>query len=142
MRKIVFLVLFLAFTVPFNAATAAETKQAAGKDVPKGDVSQNTQDPMECMKDHQGILREMAAILKELAKDPALKARAEALDKKIETHFSKYCDMKGQMMHGHMKDGGHGMMHGKDGCPPGDKNCPSMKDCPHHDDGGADKKKP
>lgn len=138
MRKSFVLPATAALFLCFAATSGAETRPAPAKggmaDCPMGHGK---------MGEHMEIMAETAAILKEVAKDPAVKARAEALEKKVQAHIEKCKEMPcmtGDHKMGDHKMGGKEMKPGKD-CPPG-KPCPPTPTCPHDQKPGAGPKKP
>lgn len=90
---------------------------------------------MALMQERNALLLETVQLLKETAKDKDTKAKAEALEKRVQANIEKHNKMHATMMGGGMAgmEPRGGMMHKKDGCCGGkDKPCP-MKDGPTTD---------
>lgn len=90
---------------------------------------------MALMQERDALLLETVQLLKEVAKDKESKAKAEALERRIQENIEKHNKMHGMMMGGAggmagMEPRG-GMMHGKEGCCGGkDKPCPMKGGAP------------
>lgn len=120
--------LFIGFSSQANACqmkAAATPAEAAGQQ----DVYAQR---MALMQERDALLLETVQLLKSVAKDKESKAKAEALERRIQANIEKHDKMHAMMMSGHAGMGGMepqgGMMHKKDGCCGGkDKPCP-MKD--------------
>lgn len=81
---------------------------------------------MALMQERDALLLETVQLLKDVAKDKESKAKAEALEKRIQANIEKHSKLHATMMGGGMGMGPDGqMMHKKDGCCGGkDKPCP------------------
>lgn len=110
------------------APTGAEAAEATGQQ----DVFAQR---MALMQERDALLLETVQLLKEVAKDKESKAKAEALEKRIQANIEKHAKMHSMMMGGAggmagMEPRG-GMTHKKDGCCGGkDKPCPMKNGAP------------
>lgn len=120
--------LFISFGGQANACQMGAAPNAA-EAAPTQDVYAQR---MALMQERDALLLETVQLLKSVAKDKESKAKAEALEQRVQANIEKHNKMHAMMMSGHAGMGGMepqgGMVHKKDGCCGGkDKPCP-MKD--------------
>ncbi len=139
MHKIT-LSLIIALFVGFGGqANACQMKAAVGdaEAADAGAGATSAQDVMAqrmaLMQERDALLLETVQLLKEVAKDKGSKAKAEALEKRIQANIEKHNKMHTMMMSGHA--GMAGMESHKAGCCGGKDN-----PCPMKDGAASDKK--
>lgn len=112
--------LFIGFGSPANAcqmSSAPAAAEAAGQqDVYAQRVA--------LMQERDALLLETVQLLKEIAKDKDLKAKAESLELRIKANIEKHGKAHAMMM------GGGEMTHKKDGCADKEKPCPMKGGAP------------
>lgn len=111
-----------------NAAAApAEAAEAPGAATQQDVFAQR----MALMQERDALLLEMVQLLKETAKDKGTKAKAEALEKRLQVNIEKHSKLHAMMMGGHAGMAGTGSHKtgcgGAGGCGGKDNPCP-MKD--------------
>lgn len=134
MHKIT-LTLIFGLLIGFGAQAAACEMRAAATPADAAGHQEVYAQRMAVMQERDALLLETAQLLKEVAKDKESKAKAEALERRIQANIEKHNKVHAMMMGGAGGMAGGeprgGMMHKKDGCCAGkDTPCPMQDGAP------------